>query len=234
MYSNPHCGLGNQWDNIRFAHKIRANLIKSVLVIDTPFKLHTFMNVTHLLSSNQPTNSMENKPSKKLKIIQELPSLLWGYSYWLKSSEDDGFMENPSINGTEMLYGNHETLLQTSFKLKSSVYWDITPCSLLKADQHFGRCHHYLQSQRKVKQETIKKAGVKSVDFQQTIWRYIPELFITTDVRTSNPTSFELFSSLYIERESHGINVSMCLCVYPSSHDIFWKFWGCSKNEQRI
>jgi hypothetical protein len=75
-----------------------------------------------------------------------------------------------------MLYENHETLLQTSLKLKSSIYWDITLCSLLKANQQFGRtCRLYLQSQRKAKQETIEKTGGKSVDFQQTIWHYIPE-----------------------------------------------------------
>jgi hypothetical protein len=85
----------------------------------------------------------------------------------------------------------------------------------LKANQHFEEHVASIFSvEEYAKQETIKKAGGKSVDFQQTIRHYIPEFFVTTAVRTSNPPSFEQLSS-YIERKSQGITVSMCLPPPP-------------------
>jgi hypothetical protein len=58
---------------------------------------------------------------------------------------------------------------RTMRNLKSSIFWDITPYSPLKANRSFGgTCQLHLQGGR------INQAR-KSVDFQQTTPRYIPE-----------------------------------------------------------
>jgi hypothetical protein len=44
--------------------------------------------------------------------------------------------------------------------MNNFIFWDITPCSPLKVNRHFGGiCHLNLQSRRWAKQETIVKAG---------------------------------------------------------------------------
>jgi hypothetical protein len=43
--------------------------------------------------------------------------------------------------------------------MKSSVFWDITPCSPLKVNQHFrGTCHFHFQGQRLMQETGIKQA----------------------------------------------------------------------------
>jgi hypothetical protein len=45
-----------------------------------------------------------------------------------------------------------------------------------------------------------------SVDFQRTRRRYIPEVFITTGVRTSSPTTRKMFTAKVIDKnESHFV-----------------------------
>jgi hypothetical protein len=62
----------------------------------------------------------------------------------------------------------------------NSVFWDITPCSQLKANQSFGeRCCIHLQDWRvreaSSKQQTKLCFSEISADVQQNTWHYIPE-----------------------------------------------------------
>jgi hypothetical protein len=69
--------------------------------------------------------------------------------------------------------------------MKSSIFWDITPCSPLKADRLFGgiyRLHlqqaftlvSYLAYSSTLKMEAICSSEI-SVGFQRTTRRYLPE-----------------------------------------------------------
>jgi hypothetical protein len=79
--------------------------------------------------------------------------------------------------------------------LKRSVFGDITPSSMLKVDRRFGGTHLHRQgwiaSQARNQHETcLLFSGLHSV-ISRTI-----EFFITTSVRTSNPTFIILFRLL--------------------------------------
>jgi hypothetical protein len=79
----------------------------------------------------------------------------------------------------------------TAAVMKSSIFWNIMLCSLLKVSRSFGdMCCLYLQSQRSSQarnqlfscsaySSTLKTevtcSSKMSADFQQTTWRYIPE-----------------------------------------------------------
>jgi hypothetical protein len=71
--------------------------------------------------------------------------------------------------------------------LKSSIFWDITPCSPLKENGRFGGIHRlHLQGRRMNQARTHREAGSKhSLRYTQKT-----EPLITTAVRTSNPTWF--------------------------------------------
>jgi hypothetical protein len=92
----------------------------------------------------------------------------------------------------------------TAVVMKSTIFWDITPCSPVKVNRRFGRIYRlHLQGRKKADQGTSVKAGGQktlkmepicssetSVDTQRThgvIFQKIV-LFINTAVRTSNPT----------------------------------------------
>jgi hypothetical protein len=60
--------------------------------------------------------------------------------------------------------------IQINIQLKSSTFWDITPCNPLKVNLRFGETCLHLQGWRIIKQNTGVKSGGN-----QTIWRYIQE-----------------------------------------------------------
>jgi hypothetical protein len=74
--------------------------------------------------------------------------------------------------------------------MKSSTFWDVTPCSPLKFNRHSGgTCSLHLQGRRINRERNQREAGSKllvglffdtedaetSGAFQKTTWRYIPE-----------------------------------------------------------
>jgi hypothetical protein len=79
----------------------------------------------------------------------------------------------------------------TAVLMKSTIFWDITPCSPLKDNRHFeGTCRLYLQRALCLPHaftlvsclacsSTLKMKATRSsqtsVDFQRTTRRYIPE-----------------------------------------------------------
>jgi hypothetical protein len=75
---------------------------------------------------------------------------------------------------------------------KYSIFWDITPCSLLKVNRRFGgTCRLHLQGRRISQAEQMRQDprnrrltfnGLHGATNQKT------EFLITTAVRTSNPT----------------------------------------------
>jgi hypothetical protein len=82
---------------------------------------------------------------------------------------------------------------------KSTIFWDIMPCSLLKVNRRFGRTYRLHLQGRRIRQareelclpyaftvlscsaysSTLKMEAIcsseTSVGFQRTTWRYIPE-----------------------------------------------------------
>jgi hypothetical protein len=73
--------------------------------------------------------------------------------------------------------------------LKSTIFWDITPRSPLKVNRRFGGTYRlHLQGRRITEQETSVEAGRFTFNgLHGGIYQKI-ELFITTAVRTLNPT----------------------------------------------
>jgi hypothetical protein len=90
--------------------------------------------------------------------------------------------------------------------LKSTIFWDITPCTPLKVNRCFGETYCFHLQGRKISRarnqlESRWQADLHDVISQKTV------LFLTTAVRTSNPTyvsshytisSFLFLSGLYV------------------------------------
>jgi hypothetical protein len=84
----------------------------------------------------------------------------------------------------------HETTQNAKWltKSKSSIFWDITPCGSLKINRRFGgKCRHLLRPWR-WRRHFPPKCRLTFNWLHGVISQKI-ELFITTAVRTSNPTS---------------------------------------------
>jgi hypothetical protein len=87
-------------------------------------------------------------------------------------------------------------LIPTNVSIKSSVFWDIMPCSPFKVDRRFGGiCHFHLHCQRKNEARNQREAGSKRAATSKRLFTLngIPgvifqkiELFINTAVRTTN------------------------------------------------
>jgi hypothetical protein len=118
---------------------------------------------------------------------------------------------------------------ENAYRMKSSLLWDIMPCSPLKANQRFGgtRCLH-LQSRRISQARNQREAGSKHslkmeaacssetlVDFQWTTWRYIPEdrTLHNYAVRTSNHTCIRNVSII-----RQVLNKPMRYTTFPGVH----------------
>jgi hypothetical protein len=107
---------------------------------------------------------------------------------------------------------------QANIKLKSTIFWDITPCSPLSVNWRFGgtyRLHLQDRKNKLGKKLVWKQVASRSLFFLLWRWRrYVPPkrrltlnglhcvisqkmvLFITTAVTTSNPTYIKLAGSL--------------------------------------
>jgi hypothetical protein len=103
---------------------------------------------------------------------------------------------------------------------KSPIFWDITPCNQLKLSRRFGgtcRLHlcwppaftlvFYLAYS-----SVLKMAGTRSPKhplafngLQGVIWKKI-EFFITTDVRTSNPTFIIVFTRSHCHATTQAVS----------------------------
>jgi hypothetical protein len=75
---------------------------------------------------------------------------------------------------------------QQLMALKSTIFWDITPCSPLKVNRRFGgTCRLHLQGRRMRQVRNHREAGINQNVISQKI-----ELFITTAASTMNPTIY--------------------------------------------
>jgi hypothetical protein len=89
------------------------------------------------------------------------------------------------VRWTGTNYAGFEAL--TAVVMKISIFWDITPCSPLKANRQFGRIYRLNLHGRRINQaRNQNEAGSKpkiettcstktSVDLKRTTLRYIPE-----------------------------------------------------------
>jgi hypothetical protein len=90
-------------------------------------------------------------------------------------------------------------------RMKSSVFWDITPCSPLKVNRRFGWTHRLHLHGRRIGRATNQResrwqaeaicSSETSVHSQRTARRYIPQDSITA-VRTSTPTNRRMIDEL--------------------------------------
>jgi hypothetical protein len=72
--------------------------------------------------------------------------------------------------------------------LKSSIFWDIMPCSPLKVNRRFGgTCRLHLQARRISKVRNQRESRCQAFSGLHDIIYQRIELFINTAVRTSNP-----------------------------------------------
>jgi hypothetical protein len=67
----------------------------------------------------------------------------------------------------------------TAVVMKSIIFWDVTPCSLLSYNRRFGGTPAYLLVLAEIISSTLKMEAIcsseTSVATQQTTWRHIPE-----------------------------------------------------------
>jgi hypothetical protein len=84
-------------------------------------------------------------------------------------------------------------IFEHTLKLKNTIFWDITPCSPLKVNRRFGGTYRLNLQGRKISRARNQREsgwqGEHGVISQKIV------LFITTSVRTSNPTEFKVFYS---------------------------------------
>jgi hypothetical protein len=135
--------------------------------------------------------------------------------------------------------------------MKSTIFWNITPCSPLKVDRHFGGTRRLHDTTMKAcgKQvspafmliccsaySTLKTEAIcsseTSVDFQQTTWCYIPEdstlhnhrdLYIHSVIRNINRFAAIFTYSLMMWHLNTG-------CIFCSLFDSLY----CSKKIDKI
>jgi hypothetical protein len=96
------------------------------------------------------------------------------------SIHDDGIHIN--VVTIRTLYVGFEVL--TAVVMKSTIFWDITPCCPLKVNRRFGGTYRLFSAcfhagscsaySSTLKMEAICSSET-SVEFQPTTWRYIPE-----------------------------------------------------------
>jgi hypothetical protein len=84
---------------------------------------------------------------------------------------DTTFRDQRSYFGFEVL---------TAVVMKTTLFWDITPCSSFKFNRRFGGTYRlHLQGRRisraRNQHEGDRKQSLMPVDFQRTTRRYIPE-----------------------------------------------------------
>jgi hypothetical protein len=77
--------------------------------------------------------------------------------------------------------------------MKSTIFWDLTPCSPLKVSQHFGLPPAFTLVSLTQKMETVCSPEM-SIDFQQTTQRYVPE-GTTLQISLSSSVIFVMMSS---------------------------------------
>jgi hypothetical protein len=86
----------------------------------------------------------------------------------------------------------------TQFSVKSSVFYDIMPCSLLKISCHFGgTCFLHIQGGRVSQARSQMKYAATLNGIGGVVTQKI-EFLITTAVRTSNPTPSNLITCVCI------------------------------------
>jgi hypothetical protein len=108
-----------------------------------------------------------------------------------------------------------------SFMERSSVFWDIAPCSPLKVNRRFrGTCYlHLLLQGRKISearnQNEIGSMRSWFVGFQRTIGWYIPEARSLHSHLCDNLESYILFEAL--KRNSH---IEICIFGFSLGYAI--------------
>jgi hypothetical protein len=83
--------------------------------------------------------------------------------------------------------------------MKTTINWDITPCSLLNVNRRFGGTYSHHQGRRisdARNQEAICSSKT-SVDFQQTTWCYIPENGTLHNHSCENLKSYKIYAGHY-------------------------------------
>jgi hypothetical protein len=129
---------------------------------------------------------------------------------------------------------------------QSSIFWNITPCSPLEVNRSFGRKYRlHLQgrkvsrtrNQRESRWQTETFNGIHGVISQKT------ELFITTTVRTSNPTWLSMIIRKELEinwkldhlmwRENVSVHIYMVTpcsrgtnIYFGTYENWFWRQWS--------
>jgi hypothetical protein len=107
------------------------------------------------------TTLQHQRRSPKLSTVHLLPTWHLGHTCYMSSIASP---INLIIFPKTTSYENRDEHNQT----KSSIFWDITPCSSWKVNRRFGgTCRLHLQGR--------KISTASSVDFERNTRRYIPE-----------------------------------------------------------
>jgi hypothetical protein len=121
---------------------------------------------------------------------------------------------------------NTKCILQSIYQLKSTIYWDMTPCSPLNVNRRFGATYRLHLQGRRISRARNQRESRSQVDgsdmfeFQQTRQRYIPEDSTLHNHRCENLKSYNLsvvietwiklgIERYYLKRNSHMCKVEM-------------------------
>jgi hypothetical protein len=90
----------------------------------------------------------------------------------------------------------------TAVVMKSSIFWDVTPCSLLKVNQRFGgRCRHHLQGRRKSRARNQLDSGRNQLDSGWQAELFDPEYGGDMFLRNVGCLSTD-YTALYLRRQN--------------------------------
>jgi hypothetical protein len=159
--------------------------------------------------------------------VIEYAEPIWSIEHRPRINEPD------NATPTTKLYAVLILLRSVNYYLKSTIFWDITPCSPLKVNRRFGG------TSRSSSDSTLKMEAIcfseMLVDFQQTTRRYIPEDSIHHNHRCENLKSYILFESYeiqsvvnlhlnnaYTERSLHTYEMLVLLCVGHNAATSIW------------
>jgi hypothetical protein len=98
--------------------------------------------------------------------------------------------------------------LRIPYNLTSSVWWDITPCSLIKVNQCFGGIFRLHLRGRRCMRHVSPKCRLTCIGLNGVISQKV-QLYIATAVRTSNP------AYNYLETLKGGVHSRYSVIITP-------------------
>jgi hypothetical protein len=116
------------------------------------------------------------------------PTLLWVFGRDVYKPKNILFLSSHQTDYiTHIVFLSSLIILAKEIYMKSTIFWDITPCSSLKVNRLFGGTYR-IHLQARISQARYQRESRLTFNRLHAIISQKIVLFITTAVRTSNPT----------------------------------------------